>query len=98
MRSFTMIIPNRTLVDQLVNKSDADIKFQTIIADIHNICTNKGICISFQFGMNHHRLEVDTCTWPIGWLVDAPERKYEKPKAKLRSRTELQKFNDIFTC
>ncbi|KAF7826734.1 uncharacterized protein G2W53_017898 [Senna tora] len=29
--------------------------------------------------------------------LDAPERKSEKPKAKQRSGTKLQKFNDIFT-
>ncbi|KAF7808129.1 uncharacterized protein G2W53_040290 [Senna tora] len=35
-----------------------------------------------------------------GWKAAfpyAPERKSEKPKAKLRSGMELQKFNDIFT-
>ncbi|KAF7802979.1 ribonuclease H [Senna tora] len=67
MGAINIHIPNEQIVHQLRSTTKASIRFQTIINDIFNICTNKDICINFQFCQNHRSMEGGASTWPIGW-------------------------------
>ncbi|KAF7810427.1 ribonuclease H [Senna tora] len=47
MGAINIHIPDEQIVHQLRSTTKASIRFQTIINDIFNICTNKDICINF---------------------------------------------------
>ncbi|KAF7841337.1 ribonuclease H [Senna tora] len=60
-------IPNITTANYLQHNSKAPIRFQTILSDICNICTNRNVSFHFQDQQATHNREGEASNWPIGW-------------------------------
>ncbi|KAF7821505.1 ribonuclease H [Senna tora] len=51
-QDITIGLPSRAAVQQLERSSTVYVKLQTIITDITTICTNRRLCVNFQYSLN----------------------------------------------